>query len=99
MSVDCTDEGRGDRLSDVVALRWTACGVGAFQWWETAPADAPGRRAVVIWLRDLGKVTWWIADGERTLGIGYLASLHEPSDALIEKAKRVAERRWLELGS
>jgi hypothetical protein len=84
--------------SEVAPLRWTKRGVGSFYWWETACAEAPGPRAVVLWLRDLAKVTWWIADGEATLGLGYVPSLDEPDEALVEQAKRAAEQHWLELG-
>ncbi|HLT35155.1 MAG TPA: hypothetical protein VK034_02695 [Enhygromyxa sp.] len=51
----------------------------------------------MIWLRSLGRLAWWIADGELTLALAYLESPDEPSDALIEQAKRAASRRWLEL--
>lgn len=97
MPIGCSDEGRRERLLGVIALRWTECGAGSFRWWETASAEAGVPRAVVIWLRGLGRIAWWIADGEVTLALAYLDSLEEPSDALIEEAKRAAGRRWLEL--
>jgi hypothetical protein len=67
------------------------------RWWETSPADTADRRAVVIWLRDLGRVAWWIAEGQRTLALGFVESLDEPSDAEIETAKRSAAQRWWEI--
>lgn len=97
MPIGCSDEGRRDRLLQVVALRWTERGAGSLRWWETAPAEAGVPRAVVIWLRGLGRLAWWIADGEVTLALGYLDSREEPSASLIEQAKRAAGRRWLEL--
>jgi hypothetical protein len=97
MPIGYSAEGRRERLLEVIALRWMERGAGSFRWWETAPAEAGVPRAVVIWLRDLGRVAWWIADGELTLALGYFDSLEEPSNAIIEKAKRAAGRRWLEL--
>src|SRR5690606_2384487 len=97
MFAGCFDGGRRDRLREAVALPWTECGVGSFRWWETAPADGPGPRAVVIWLRGLKRVTGWIADGELKLAPAYIESPDEPSESLIEQAKRAAARRWLEL--
>jgi hypothetical protein len=80
-------------------LRWTERGVGSMRWWETAPAGTVDRRAVVIWLRDLGRVAWWIAQGERTLVLGFVDSLTEPDDAAIEQAQRSAAQRWWEIAS
>ena len=99
MSIDRSDEGRVDRSKEVVALCWAEGGVGSFRWWETAPASAAVRRAVVIWLWELGRVAWWISEGEATLGIGYVESLDQPSEAVVDEAKRAAELRWLELAS
>ena len=78
-------------------LPWTECDAGSMRWWETAPAAAAERRAVVIWLRDLGRVAWWIAEGERTLALGFVDSLTEPSGETIEQAKRSAAQRWWEI--
>ena len=97
MPIGCFDEGRRERLLKAFELPWTECGVGSCRWWETAPADAPGPRAVVIWLRDLGRVAWWISDDGVTLALSYVDSLAEPSDEVIDAAKRAAVRRWLEL--
>ena len=85
MSIGRSDEGRVDRSKEVVALCWTEGGVGSF--WETAPASAAVRRAVVIWLRELGRVVWWNSEGEATLGIGYVESLDQPSEAVVDEAK------------
>jgi hypothetical protein len=71
--------------------------VQAQRWWETAPAGVEERRAVVIWLRDLGKIAWWIAEGELTLALGFVESLNPPSDALLEQAKCSAAQRWWEI--
>lgn len=78
-------------------LNWTECGVQAQRWWETAPAGVEKRRAVVIWLRDLGKIAWWIAEGERTLALGFVESLKEPSEEQLDKARRSAAQRWWEI--
>ena len=78
-------------------LEWFECEAGAMRWWETAPAGTVERRAVVIWLRDLGRVAWWIAEGELTLALGFVDSLHEPDDATLEQAKRSAAQRWWEI--
>ncbi|WP_205632893.1 hypothetical protein [Enhygromyxa salina] len=78
-------------------LNWTECGVEAQRWWETGPPGVDERRAVVIWLRDLGKVAWWIAEGERTLALGFVESLNPPSEELLEQARRSAAQRWWEI--
>src|SRR5690606_13692344 len=90
MFAGCFDGGRRDRLREAVALPWTECGVGSFRWWETAPADGPGPRAVVIWLRGLKRVTWWIADGELTLALRPLGRVgDQPSPRLHHRDRRV----------
>ena len=66
-------------------------------WWETAPDGVEERRAVVIWLPDLARVAWWIAEGEVTLALGYITSLEEPDEAKIERAKHAAAQRWWEI--
>lgn len=78
-------------------LVWTECGAGAMRWWETAPAETVERRAVVIWLRGLGRVAWWIAEGERTLALGFVDSLDEPSEVELEQARASAAQRWWEI--
>lgn len=78
-------------------LNWNERGVESMRWWETAPAEAQVRRAVVIWLRDLGKIAWWISEGEVTLVLGFVESLEVPSETLISRAKRAAAQRWWEL--
>lgn len=82
---------------DIPPLAWTECGEGEKRWWETAPAGSEQRRAVVIWLRDLGRVAWWIAEGERTLALGYIDSLVEPDHVVIGRAQRSAAQRWWEI--
>lgn len=91
--VGCSDDHWFLRVRDIATLPRSQAGVGRFVWWETAPGEAPGLHAVVLRRRALGLVTWWIADGDATLAIGYLVSNEEP-DA---KPKRAAERRWAEL--
>jgi hypothetical protein len=93
----CSDEQWFLRVNEAQALPWTKTGVGSFVWWETAPVEVPGRRAVVIWLHALGRVTWWISNGHATLALGYLVSVEEPDAELIGYAKRAAERSWAEL--
>ena len=83
----------------VQPLAWTECGTGAMRWWETSPADTVERRAVVIWLRDLGRVAWWIAEGERTLALGFVDSLDAPGELEIQRAKASAAQRWWEIHS
>ena len=78
-------------------LKWIEQEAGSQRWWETAPASLGVRRAVVIWLRDLGKIAWWISEVEVTLVLGFVDSLEEPSEALLEQAKRSAAQRWWEL--
>lgn len=93
MAIACSLEIRLVRSS----LQWTECSAGPLRWWETAPAET-GPRAGVIWLRGVGQVTWWIADGDETLAIGSIDSADPPTAGLIAKAKWLAEERWWELG-
>ncbi len=97
MHPSCLAEDRRQRMLEAISLPWRRRGVGSLRWWETAPADAPGPRAVVIWLRDLGRVTWWISDDGATVALGWVDSIDPPSDELLDKAKGIAMRRWLEL--
>ena len=97
MANGCSSEPWFLRVHEVEPLAWAKASAGSFYWWETAPVEAPGRRAVVLWLRALGRVTWWIADGDATLALGYLVSLDEPDEELIRYAQRSAERCWTEL--
>jgi len=79
------------------AVGWSERRAGSLRWWETARSDSGEQRAVVLWIRGLGKVAWWIAVDGVTLGLGYVGSLAEPSMAVIEQAMRAAEERWAEL--
>lgn len=78
-------------------LSWTRCDGESTHWWETNPEADQERHAVVFWLRELGKVAWWISEGERTLALGFVDSLDEPSDRQLEQAKRSAAQRWWEI--
>ena len=78
-------------------LVWNECGEASMRWWESDPMGPVERRAVVIWIRELGKVAWWIVQGKRTLALGYIESLHEPGEKQIAAAKRAAAQRWWEL--
>jgi hypothetical protein len=97
MPIGCLNEERRERLLDGLGLCWTERRIRTFRWWETGPAFGPNPRAVVLWLRGTGRVAWWISDGGITLALVYVPCSGEPSDAIIEGAKRAAVRRWLEL--
>jgi len=77
-----------------VLLCWIERSNDRISWWETAPPNEAPRRGVLVWLRQLGKLVWWISEADQTLAIGGLESLDPPSPALIERAMQLVEERW-----
>ena len=77
-----------------VLLSWLERSKDNVRWWETAPPSVGQRRGVLVWLAQLGKLVWWISEGEETLAIGGLESLNPPAPALIERAMQIVEERW-----
>jgi hypothetical protein len=80
-------------------LNWSEREGKTVRWWEATAADLPGRRVVVVWLRGLGKVVWQIAEGDRTLALGFVDSLEQPGEEQLAAVKRSAAQWWWELSA